>query len=31
MFRWLYWNTLLKGEELPLPAKMTMAGKWNNN
>ena len=30
MFRWLYWNALLKGEELPLPAKMTMAGKWNS-
>ena len=30
MFRWLYWNTLLKGEELPLPAKMSMAGKWNS-
>jgi len=30
MFRWLYWNILLKGEEMPLPAKMTMAGKWDN-
>ena len=30
MFRWLYWNALLKGEELPLPAKMTMAGKWDS-
>ena len=30
LFRWLYWNTLLKGEELPLPAKMTMAGKWDS-
>lgn len=28
MFRWMYWNLLLKGEELPLPATMTMAGKW---
>ncbi len=28
MFRWLYWNTLLKGQELPLPARMSMAGKW---
>lgn len=28
MFRWMYWNLLLKGEELPLPARMTMAGKW---
>ena len=30
MFRWMYWNLLLKGQELPLPARMTMAGKWNN-
>jgi len=30
MFRWMYWNILLKGQELPLPARMTMAGKWNN-
>ncbi len=30
MFRWMYWNALLKGEELPLPAKMTMAGKWDS-
>lgn len=28
IFRWMYWNLLLKGEELPLPATMTMAGKW---
>jgi sulfide:quinone oxidoreductase len=28
MFRWMYWNILLKGQELPLPARMTMAGKW---
>lgn len=28
MFRWMYWNLLLKGQELPLPAKMSMAGKW---
>jgi len=27
MFRWMYWNLLLKGQELPLPARMTMAGK----
>lgn len=31
LFRWLYWNILLKGEELPLPARMSMAGKWNGN
>jgi len=30
MFRWMYWNLLIKGLELPLPARMTMAGKWNN-
>lgn len=26
-FRWMYWNILLKGRDLPLPAHMTMAGK----
>ena len=30
MFRWMYWNLLIKGQELPLPARMTMAGKWKN-
>ena len=30
MFRWMYWNMLLKGKELPLPARMSMAGKWQN-
>lgn len=30
LFRWLYWNTLLKGEEMPLPARMSMAGKWHS-
>lgn len=30
MFRWMYWNLLIKGLELPLPARMTMAGKRNN-
>jgi sulfide:quinone oxidoreductase len=29
MFRWLYWNILLKGQEIPLPARMSMAGKWH--
>jgi len=29
MFRWMYWNILLKGQELPLPARMYMAGKWS--
>jgi sulfide:quinone oxidoreductase len=28
MFRWMYWNILLKGKELPIPAQMSMAGKW---
>ncbi len=27
MFRWIYWNALLKGNELPIESKMTMAGK----
>jgi sulfide:quinone oxidoreductase len=30
MFRWMYWNLLLKGQELPLPATMSMVGKWKN-
>ena len=30
LFRWMYWNVLLKGQELPLPARMYMAGKWSN-
>ena len=29
MFRWMYWNILLKGRELPLPARMSMSGKWH--
>lgn len=29
MFRWMYWNILLKGQELPLPARMSMSGKWH--
>ncbi len=28
MFRWMYWNLLLKGEEMPFESQMTMAGKW---
>ena len=28
MFRWTYWNVLLKGREMPIPAQMSMAGKW---
>ncbi|MFZ5495122.1 MAG: type III sulfide quinone reductase, selenoprotein subtype [Verrucomicrobiota bacterium] len=27
MFRWVYWNLLLRGAELPIEAGMTMAGK----
>lgn len=29
MFRWMYWNILLKGKEMPITAQMSMAGKWN--
>lgn len=28
MFRWTYWNILLKGGEMPFESQMTMAGKW---
>jgi sulfide:quinone oxidoreductase len=28
MFRWMYWNILLKGKEMPMTAQMSMAGKW---
>ncbi len=28
-FRWVYWNVLLKGGELPFESQMSMAGKWN--
>lgn len=27
-FRWIYWNVLLKGGELPFESQMNMAGKW---
>jgi sulfide:quinone oxidoreductase len=27
MFRWIYWNLLLKGLDLPIESQMTMAGK----
>jgi sulfide:quinone oxidoreductase len=27
MFRWMYWNVLLPGKQLPIPALMSMAGK----
>ena len=27
-FRWIYWNMLLRGEELPIDHRMVEAGKW---
>ncbi len=27
MFRWMYWNSLIKGQELPIESNMSMAGK----
>lgn len=30
-FRWMYWNVLLPGRPLPLPAHMSMAGKHPEN
>jgi sulfide:quinone oxidoreductase len=27
MFKWMYWNLLLPGRELPIPALMSLAGK----
>lgn len=27
-FRWIYWNVLLKGGEMPITSQMSMAGKW---
>jgi sulfide:quinone oxidoreductase len=29
-FKWLYWNVLLDGQELPLDHRMLMAGKWSD-
>ena len=29
LFRWMYWNLLLKGKPLPITAELQMAGKWN--
>jgi sulfide:quinone oxidoreductase len=31
MFKWVYWNLLLKGKEMPLPHEMLMAGKITEN
>ena len=28
MFKWIYWNVLLKGGEMPFESQMSMAGKW---
>lgn len=28
MFRWIYWNMLIVGGELPFETQMSMAGKW---
>ncbi|MBE9524276.1 MAG: NAD(P)/FAD-dependent oxidoreductase [Chloroflexi bacterium] len=28
-FRWIYWNILLKGGEMPFESQMSMAGKWS--
>lgn len=28
-FRWVYWNILLKGGEMPFESQMSMAGKWS--
>ncbi len=29
MFRWMYWNLLLKGKEMGITSQMSMAGKWS--
>jgi len=29
-FEWVYWNMLVKGEDLPLDHHMLMAGKWRD-
>ena len=29
MFKWIYWNVLLKGGEMPFESQMSMAGKWS--
>lgn len=28
MFKWIYWNILLRGGEMPFESQMSMAGKW---
>lgn len=27
-FKWMYWNLLLRGEDIPIDHRMVMAGKW---
>jgi sulfide:quinone oxidoreductase len=27
MFKWIYWNMLLRGRPMPLPVEMSMSGK----
>lgn len=27
-FEWVYWNVLVKGEELPMESRMSLHGKW---
>ena len=29
-FKWVYWNVLLRGTQLPMDHRMLMAGKWEN-
>ncbi|MEZ4458258.1 MAG: hypothetical protein R3E66_00745 [bacterium] len=29
-FRWVYWNKLVQGEDLPMDHRMLMAGKWRS-
>ena len=31
MFKWVYWNMMLKGVELPLEDQLTMAGKMRHS
>jgi sulfide:quinone oxidoreductase len=28
-FKWVYWNLLVQGKELPIDHRMTLAGKWS--
>lgn len=28
-FKWVYWNVLLQGKEMPMDHRMLMAGKWS--